>query len=92
MSAPDPPPRREDRRAEGDDRLAYAERARFKLAWPAEFADGERCAFLRRFEGDRERGGYPRGFHQWTLERRNAWYCGYNFGLDERRHGKIAVG
>lgn len=31
--------------------------------WPAEFRDGARCAFLRAFPGERERGGYPRGFH-----------------------------
>ena len=31
--------------------------------WPEEFRDGARCAFLRAFPGERERGGYPRGFH-----------------------------
>ena len=65
---------------------ADAERARLKTAWPAEFADSERCAFLNRFDGKREKGGgYPLGFHQWPLERRNAWYCGYNFGRLERQ-------
>lgn len=64
---------------------ADAERARLKRAWPDEFADSERCAFLKRFDGKREPGGYPLGFHQWALERRNAWYCGYNFGLLERQ-------
>jgi hypothetical protein len=62
-----------------------AERARLKRAWPDEFADGERRAFLHRHEGEREEGGYPLGFHRWPLERRNAWYCGFNFGLIERR-------
>jgi hypothetical protein len=64
---------------------ADAERWRLKRAWPDEFADAERCAFLRRFAGKRERGGYPLGFHRCPLERRNAWFAGYNFGLIERR-------
>ncbi len=60
-----------------------SERLRLKRRWPAEFADGERCAFLMRFDGEREKGGYPIGFHGWALERRNAWYCGYNLGFVE---------
>jgi hypothetical protein len=64
---------------------ADAERARLKTTWPAEFADGERSAFLKRFDGKREMGGYPLGFHQWALERRNAWYCGYYYGLLQRQ-------
>jgi hypothetical protein len=34
-----------------------AKQARLKSLWPDEFRDGERCAFLRKFKGDRERGG-----------------------------------
>jgi hypothetical protein len=68
-----------------------AERARLKRAWLDEFADGERCAFLQRFAGERERGGYPKGFHGWPLERRNAWYAGFNFGLLERRRALMEV-
>ena len=67
------------------------ERARLKSAWQAEFADGERCGFLSRFEGKRERGGYPRGFHRWPLGRRNAWYCGFNFGLLERQRALLEL-
>ena len=40
--------------------------------WPAEYRDGARCVFLLRFDGDRDQGGYPRGFHKWPLDRRNA--------------------
>ena len=69
---------------------ADAERAHFKRAWPDEFANGERCAFYKRFDGERERGGYPKGFHRWPLERRNAWYCGFNLGRVERRRAEIA--
>ena len=52
--------------------------------WPDEFKDGARCAFLRRFDGRREAGGYPLGFHSWPLERRNAWFAGFNRGLCDR--------
>ena len=62
---------------------ADARRRRLKRAWPDEFADGERCAFLQRFDGSREKGGYPTDFHGWPLDRRNGWYAGYNLGLFE---------
>jgi hypothetical protein len=35
--------------------------------------------------GERDKGGYPLGFHDWPLERRNAWLAGFNFGLLERQ-------
>jgi hypothetical protein len=50
----------------------------------AEFDDGARCAFLCEFPGEREAGGYPRGFHQWALDRRNAWFSGYSRGFHDR--------
>ena len=53
--------------------------------WAAEWRDGARCAFLSRFEGARESGGYPRGFHAWPLARRNAWFSGFNCGFQDRR-------
>jgi hypothetical protein len=52
--------------------------------WPAEFRDGARCAFLRQFDGNREKGGYPLGFHRWPLDRRNAWFAGFNVGFHDR--------
>jgi hypothetical protein len=51
---------------------AELEREALRSRWPDEFRDGARCGLLREYPGDRERGGYPRGFHQWPLERRNA--------------------
>ena len=59
--------------------------------WPDEFKDGARCAFLRRFDGKREPGGYPLGFHRWPLERRNSWFCGFNFGRPERQRALMEV-
>jgi hypothetical protein len=40
--------------------------------------EGTRCALLRRCDGDREKGRYPRGFHGWPLDRRSAWCAGLN--------------
>jgi hypothetical protein len=52
--------------------------------WPVEWRDGARCAFLMQFDGPREKGGYPIGFHRWPLDRRNAWFAGFNRGFHDR--------
>jgi hypothetical protein len=52
--------------------------------WSAEYRDGARCAFLQQYEGQRDRGGYPSGFADWPLERRNAWFAGFNRGFHDR--------
>lgn len=48
--------------------------------WPDEYRDGARSAaglpVGPREAGDKPR--YPRGFHEWPLERRNAWFAGFN--------------
>jgi hypothetical protein len=51
---------------------------------PSEFRDGARCGFLQRHEGPRDPGGYPPGFKHWQLERRNAWFAGFNVGFHDR--------
>ncbi len=57
--------------------------------WPDEFNDGLLCALTRYFPGsERERGGYPRGFHQWPLGQRNAWFAGFNVGYHNREEAK----
>jgi hypothetical protein len=63
---------------------AGAELAALRSRWPDDFRDGARCGFLLRFDGEREEGGYPRGFHLWPLERRNAWFAGFNVGFHDR--------
>ena len=63
-------------RARADDEI----RAR----WPSEWKDGARTAFLETFEGEREKGGYPLGFHAWPLDRRNGWFAGYVRGFLDR--------
>lgn len=57
---------------------ALEERDRIERAFPAEFADGRRRAFIRNKL-------YPRGFHSWPIERRNAWFAGFNVGYVERK-------
>jgi hypothetical protein len=63
-----------------DDRADRAEREieAIRSRWPEEFRDGARRALLRA-------GGYPSGFHEWPLDRRNAWFAGFNVGYCERK-------
>ena len=63
---------------------ATAEAERLRSRWPAEFRDGARCAFLRRYDGDRDEGGYPAGYPAWPLDRRDAWCAGFNRGRVDR--------
>lgn len=58
--------------------------ATIRTRCPDEFRDGARCAFLGKYPGDRERGGYPRGFHGWAMDRRNVWWAGFNVGFHDR--------
>jgi hypothetical protein len=51
---------------------------------PEQTAIRARCAYLLKFPGEREAGGYPAGFHRWPLERRNAWVAGFNGGFHDR--------
>ena len=80
---PRPEPFKPPANAEPSERTEF-EIEGLRSRWPEEFRDGVRCAFLRRFPGERERGGYPRGFHGWTLDRRNAWFSGFNQGYHAR--------
>jgi hypothetical protein len=57
----------------------------WRAAYPAEFKDGARLGFSGSAEYPREQGMYPRGFHQWEGERKDAWFCGWNAGYVARR-------
>jgi hypothetical protein len=70
---------------------ADAARARLSCAYPDAFRDRERSAFLQRYDGPREPGGYPKGFHSWPSEQRNAWWCGFNLGLLERQRALMEL-
>ena len=60
---------------------AEQEREALRRRW----RDGGRTA-LGLLDRERERGGYPRGFHQWPIDKRNASYAAYNLAYLERRH------
>ena len=66
--------------AERQERLARAleERERLCRAYPDEYADGARRAYA----GNKL---YPRRFAAWPLERRNAWFAGFNVGYCDRK-------
>jgi hypothetical protein len=64
---------------------ALEERERIKLAYPDEFADGAKRAFT----GDHL---YPPGFAAWLLERRNAWFAGFNVGYCDLTRARLEDG
>ena len=41
-------------------------RASLLAMWSAEFLDGVSVAYFGKADGEREKGGYPRGFHDWS--------------------------
>jgi hypothetical protein len=63
------------------ERIAAGERESIKRADPDEFRDGAR----RAFQGVKR---YPRGFTDWPLDRRNAWFAGFNVGYCDRHGGE----
>lgn len=67
-------------------KLILAERAKARAAFPKEFDDGARYWFSADSvdEPGRERGGFPRRFRDWSLERRDAWWAGACQGIDDR--------
>jgi hypothetical protein len=68
------------------------ERKRWREAYPAEFNDGIRIGFFgAKTERDPSGGGYPLGFHAWSIDRRNAWFCGFNLGYIKRKQTEQEV-
>jgi hypothetical protein len=59
-----------------------------RALFPVEFDDGARVGFTGHADGHRESGGYPTGFQTWALERRDAWFCGWNAGFHARKNSK----
>jgi hypothetical protein len=62
---------------------AERERADLKANHPAAFREGMRLGLGLTLKAEREPGGYPKGFHGWPLEKRNAWFAGFNIGRIE---------
>ena len=69
------------------------ERRRLKRLHPDAYNDGLLVGMGIK-EGPREPGNYPKGFHQWELEKRNAWFAGANLGYlqthPQKSDGKAA--
>jgi hypothetical protein len=65
-----------------------AEVARLEAAYPNEFRDGFKCGIGVNVQGARDPGGYPAGFRNWDLNRRNAWFAGANRGLVAKKGGQ----
>jgi hypothetical protein len=61
---------------------------RIRRDFPREFGDGEGMGAGWEPDGEREKGGYPLGFHDWPLERRNAWFAGFNLGHARRKRSR----
>lgn len=59
--------------------------ARLAGLWPEEFRLGYRFGFRREADQPCDTAGYPLGLHAWLLDRRNAWWCGFN-------RGRVAIG
>jgi hypothetical protein len=64
---------------------AGAERERLFRAYPEEYNDGAR----RGYSGDKL---YPLRFNDWSLERRNAWFAGWNVGYCDRKRQEAGNG
>jgi hypothetical protein len=63
---------------------ARNERDAIRAKFRVEHDDGARCGIGLEPDGPRDKGGYPSGFHSWPIERRNAWFCGFNIGFCDR--------
>jgi hypothetical protein len=72
--------------------FAPAESERLQRAYLATYNDGARCAFTRTFPGAREGSGYPRGFHRWPRDKRDAWLAGFSEGFHYRRRANAESG
>jgi hypothetical protein len=57
-----------------------AERARLEARWPKEYRLGYRFGFLGKADKPHDSAGYPIGLAAWPIDRKNAWWCGWNDG------------
>lgn len=71
------------RKAGASDPVA-AEIERLKTQWPQEYRLGWRFGFLRKADQPCTETGYPIGLRARPLGRKNAWWCGWNQGHNER--------
>jgi hypothetical protein len=65
---------------------AAAQRAELCAKFPAEFESGYRYGVTGAVQPPCDAAGYPIGFHTWPLDRRNAWWAGFNLGHVEKEN------
>jgi hypothetical protein len=70
------------------------ERKRWRAAYPDEFDDGFQIGFFGKAKSARDPAGsdYPLGFHGWSRNLREAWFCGFNLGYIKRVRTDSEVG
>jgi hypothetical protein len=66
---------------------AEAVRAGLCEKFPLEFEHGYRTGFLGGNQPPCDAAGYMIGHHTWPLDRKNAWFAGFNLGHFEREAG-----
>jgi hypothetical protein len=59
-------------------------RAQLRAKFPAEFEHGYRYGGTGGVQPECDAAGYPIGFVGWPLDRRNAWWAGFNLGHVKR--------
>jgi hypothetical protein len=59
-------------------------RAELCAKFPAEFEAGYRYGLTGATQPPCDAAGYPIGFREWPLDRRNAWWAGFNLGHVEK--------
>lgn len=77
--SPKRPPQQPDRHLAWRDELLKR--------YPAEFEHGYLSGFTGELQSPCDQAGCPSGFHSWPLQRRNAWYAGWNLGNSETDSG-----
>jgi hypothetical protein len=59
-------------------------RADLRAKFPDEFEHGYRYGAIGGIQPPCDACGFPIGLHIWPLDRRNAWWSGFNAGHTER--------
>jgi hypothetical protein len=62
-------------------------RAELCIQSPQEFEHGYRTGYLGEPQHPCDAAGYMIGHHTWPLERKSAWFAGFNLGYTEREPG-----
>jgi hypothetical protein len=67
---------------------AEAVRAALCAKFPQEFEHGYRTGYLGENQPPCDAAGYMIGHHTWPLDRKNAWFAGFNLGYGEQEIGR----